>query len=171
MHRHAYRGRKLSLERDQRRALLRGQVTALVLQETITTTTAKAKEVAPRFERLVTKAKKGDLASSRSLRQELLTENAVQKLIQELAPAWDKRQGGYTRVIGAGNRRGDNAPMSVVQLVLPPKPKQDEAVEAKTEAKAPAAKKTTAKPAAASAKPASRSRAKKSAAPKKEAAK
>jgi large subunit ribosomal protein L17 len=118
MHRHSYQGRKLSSDAALRRALLRGQVTSLVLHEAITTTEAKAKEVAPRFERLVTHAKKGTLAGSRVLRAELLTENAVQKLLQELAPAWKDRQGGYTRIIKLGNRRGDNAPMARLSLVL-----------------------------------------------------
>ncbi len=130
MHRHGYQGRKLSRERDQRIALVRAQATSLVLHEQITTTEAKAKEVAPFFERLVTKAKKGDLANNRALRADLLTENAVQKLIQELAPAFNDRLGGYTRIIKAGNRRGDNAPMAVLALVLP-----DRLADKKTSAK------------------------------------
>src|SRR4051812_580451 len=118
MHRHGYKGRKLQLAAGPRRALIRGQLTSLVLHEAITTTEAKAKEVAPHFERLVTHAKKGTLAGSRALRRELLTENAVQKLIQELTPAFEVRQGGYTRIIKLGNRRGDNAPMAQLSLVL-----------------------------------------------------
>jgi large subunit ribosomal protein L17 len=118
MHRHGYTGRKLQLEAAPRRALIRGQVTSLVLHEAITTTVAKAKEVAPHFERLVTYAKKNDLASARRLRRELLTENATQKLLQELVPAFVGRQGGYTRIIKLENRRGDNAPMARLALVL-----------------------------------------------------
>lgn len=118
MHRHTYQGRKLQLEAGPRRALIRGQLTSLVLHEAITTTEAKAKEVAPRFERLVTYAKKGTLAGGRALRRELLTENAAQKMLQELAPAFANRQGGYTRIIKLGNRRGDNAPMARLALVL-----------------------------------------------------
>lgn len=118
MHRHGYQGRKLQLEAGPRRALLRGQLTSLVLHEAITTTEAKAKEVAPRFERLVTHAKKGTLAGARKLREELLTENATQKLLLELLPAFEGRQGGYTRIIKLGNRRGDNAPMARLALVL-----------------------------------------------------
>ncbi len=121
MHRHGYQGRKLSLDRDQRKALIRGQLTSLVLHEQITTTHSKAKEIAPFFERLVTKAKVNDLANNRALRAMLLTENAVQKLIQELTPAFSKRSGGYTRIVKTGNRRGDNAPMAIVALVLPEK--------------------------------------------------
>lgn len=118
MHRHTYQGRKLQLDAGPRRALLRGQVTSLVLHEAITTTEAKAKEVAPYMDRLVTYAKKNTLASGRALRAELLTEAAVQKLLQELAPAFADRQGGYTRIIKLGNRRGDNAPMVRLSLVL-----------------------------------------------------
>jgi len=118
MHRHGYIGRKLQLDAGPRRALIRGQVTSLVLHEAITTTEAKAKEVAPQFERLVTYAKKGTLASGRLLRRELLTENATQKLLQELVPAFEGRQGGYTRIIKLANRRGDNAPMARLALVL-----------------------------------------------------
>ena len=118
MHRHGYQGRKLQLAAGPRRALIRGQLTSLVLHEAITTTEAKAKEVAPRFERLVTYAKRGTLAGGRALRRELLTENATQKMIIELAPAFAERQGGYTRIIKLGNRRGDNAPMARLSLVL-----------------------------------------------------
>jgi len=121
MHRHSYQGKKLSLARDPRRALIRGQVTALVLYEQIQTTAAKAKTIAPYFERLVSYAKRRNLAGQRALRQVLLGENAVQKMIQELEPAFRARKGGYTRTIKAGNRRGDNAPMAVVGLVLPEK--------------------------------------------------
>jgi large subunit ribosomal protein L17 len=118
MHRHGYTGRKLQRAAGPRLALVRGQLTSLVLHEAITTTEAKAKEVAPHFEHLVTTAKKGTLASSRALRRELLTENATQKMLQELVPAFAKRQGGYTRIIKLENRRGDNAPMARLGLVL-----------------------------------------------------
>ena len=150
MHRHGYQGRKLQLAAGPRRALVRGQLTSLVLHEAITTTEAKAKEVAPRFERLVTYAKRGSLAGGRALRRELLTELAAQKLLQELAPAFASRQGGYTRIIKLGNRRGDNAPMARLSLVL-----DDVKLPA---APAPAAKKPGAKskPTAAKAKPAAK---------------
>jgi large subunit ribosomal protein L17 len=130
MHRHGYQGRKLQREAAPRKALIRGQVTSLVLYEAINTTEAKAKEIAPFFERMVTKAKLGTLASHRSLRAFLLTEDAVQKMIQELAPAFAERNGGYTRIVKTGFRHGDNAPMASVSLVLPEK------VAAKTAAKA-----------------------------------
>jgi large subunit ribosomal protein L17 len=134
MHRHGYQGRKLQLAAGPRKALIRGQITSLILHEAITTTEAKAKEVAPKFERLVTYAKKGTLAGDRSLRRVVFTENAVQKMRQELAPQWAERQGGYTRIIKLGNRRGDNAPMVRLALVMEP-------LEKATDAKATPAKK------------------------------
>lgn len=155
MHRHSYQGKKLSREAGQRRALLRSAVTSLVLHETINTTEAKAKEIAPQFERLVTKAKKGDLASRRSLSSFLLTETAVKKMVVELAPAFKDRQGGYTRVVKTGFRRGDNAALAAVQLILPERPaktekpevaKAEEPVKEETpKAKKPAARKAPAK--------------------------
>ncbi len=118
MHRPGYKGRKLSREAGPRKALLRGQITSLVLYESITTTEAKAKEVAPLFERLVTKAKQNSLAGARGVRQVVLTEPAAQKLLTELASAFAERNGGYTRIIKLENRRGDNAPMAQLSLVL-----------------------------------------------------
>jgi large subunit ribosomal protein L17 len=148
MHRHGYIGRKLQLEAGPRRALIRGQVTSLVLHEAITTTEAKAKEVAPYFERLVTHAKKGTLASGRALRRELLTENATQKMLQELVPAFEDRRGGYTRIIKLANRRGDNAPMARLSLVLNDMPKAETkaAVATATLAKTPIKAKSIAAP-------------------------
>jgi len=152
MHRHGYIGRKLQMAAAPRRALIRGQVTSLVLHEAITTTEAKAKEVAPHFERLVTYAKKGTLASGRQIRREILTENATQKLLLELLPAFKERNGGYTRIIKLAPRRGDNAPMARLALVLNDVKSVDtpvlKAIPAKSDKK-PAAKATTkAKPAA-----------------------
>lgn len=159
MHRHAYQGRKLSLDRDQRRALIRGQVTALVLHETLTTTEAKAKEIRPYFERMITTARKNDLASGRRLRSFLLTENAVQKMLQELVPAMEGRNGGYTRITKLSNRRGDNAPMAVISVIMPPrqaKPKTEESETAP--AATPAKAKKPAAKATASAKPTKKAR-------------
>jgi large subunit ribosomal protein L17 len=144
MHRHDYKGRKLQRATGPRRALVRGQLTSLTLHEAITTTLPKAKEVAPSFERLVTYAKKGTLAGARSLRRELLTENATQKMLQELLPAFEGRQGGYTRIIKLENRLGDNAPMARLELVL----NEVKAAPAKPAAKAPAKAKTAKLPAA-----------------------
>jgi large subunit ribosomal protein L17 len=138
MHRHGYQGRKLQRAAGPRKALIRGQITSLILHEGITTTEAKAKEVAPYFERLVTKAKLGNLTGEREVRKVVMTEGAAQKIIHELAPMWAERHGGYTRIVKLPNRRGDNAPMAHLSLVMD-KP----AVTPETEQKAPAAKKAT----------------------------
>jgi large subunit ribosomal protein L17 len=156
MHRHGYQGRKLQRAAGPRRALIRGQVTSLVLHEQITTTEAKAKEIAPYFERLVTKAKKGDLHNRRQIRAFLLTDRATEKMITQIAPAFKERAGGYTRVVKLGNRQGDNAAMAAVMLTDKPgaeteakpavaKAKAASPAKAKTETKAEA-KKPAAKP-------------------------
>lgn len=118
MHRHGIQARKLSMKRDQRGLLVRGQVTSLVLHEAIITTEAKAKTVAPVFERLVTKAKRANLADQRAVRQVLTSENAALKLFTEIAPALKDRQGGYTRIVKLPNRLGDGAPMAQLSIVM-----------------------------------------------------
>jgi large subunit ribosomal protein L17 len=121
MHRHGYQGRKLSREAGPRRALIRGLMTSLTLYEKITTTEAKAKELVPHFDRLITRAKRATLADKRLIHAELLTEGAARKMLVELAPAFAERNGGYTRIIKLENRMGDNAPMVLLQLILPEK--------------------------------------------------
>lgn len=156
MHRHGYKGRKLQLEAGPRRALIRGQVTSLVLHEQITTTEAKAKEIAPYFERLVTKAKKGDLHNRRQIRSFLTTDKATQKLIEEIAPVFKDRNGGYTRIVKLGNRLGDNAKMAAVMLTEQPKRATDKtkpATKAKEEAKPKAKSDVKKAPAKKAAKP------------------
>lgn len=129
MHRHAYKQRKLSLAAGPRRALVRGLIDSLILYERIETTEAKAKTIAPMFEQLVTKAKKGDLHNNRQILSFTISPVAAQKLRYELADNFQSRQGGYTRVIKTGNRRGDNAPMAIVELVLDPKTDKKPAAE------------------------------------------
>lgn len=155
MHRHAYQGRKLSREAGPRLALVRGQLTSLVLYEKIETTLAKAKEVAPEVDRIITKAKRGTLSDWRVIRAEIPVESAVQKLKLELLPRLDERTSGYTRIIKTANRRGDNAPMAVLALILskPAKPEEPKVVEkAKEEPKAEAKPKKPAAKAKAGAK-------------------
>ena len=117
MHRHGYTGRKLSKDTDQRRALIRGLVTSLVLYESITTTEAKAKEISPYFDKMVTAAKAGTLAGNRKLQSFLLTDKAVAKMQSEIALTFATRSGGYTRIIKLQNRLGDNSPMAQISLV------------------------------------------------------
>ena len=136
MHRHAYNQRKLSLAAGPRRALVRGLIDSLILYERVETTEAKAKTIAPTFERLVTKAKKGDLHNYRQIMSVTISPVAAQKLRYELADSFKSREGGYTRIIKTGVRRGDGAPMAVIELVLDDKPaaKPADAKTAKTEA-------------------------------------
>jgi large subunit ribosomal protein L17 len=117
MHRHQYNKRKLSRKSGPRKALLRGLATSVILYERIKTTTTKAKEVQPIVEKLITAAKKGDLSSIRALSAYIYGENAVQKLVTEIAPIYKDRKGGYTRIVKLGNRPGDNAPIAILELV------------------------------------------------------
>lgn len=86
MHRHGYRGRKLGRKRDQRRALLKGLATSLVMEESIETTLPKAKELVRYIEKLITKAKKGNLANRRAVIAGLSTQVAAVKLVDQIAP-------------------------------------------------------------------------------------
>ncbi len=117
MHRHQYTGRKLSRKRGPRKALLRNLAASVILYERVKTTLVKAKEIQPIVEKLITLAKKQDLASKRALESYLYTPNTVDKLIKEIAPLYEKRNGGYTRIIKLGNRPGDNAPVAMIELV------------------------------------------------------
>lgn len=117
MHRHQYTGRKLSRKSGPRKALLRGLATSVILYEKIQTTTTKAKEVQPIVEKLITAAKKGDLASIRTISSYVYGENVVAKLVTEIAPIYKTRNGGYTRIVKLGNRPGDNAPVAILELV------------------------------------------------------
>ncbi|MEI6266571.1 MAG: 50S ribosomal protein L17 [bacterium] len=117
MHRHSYTNRKLSRKVGPRKALLRSLVTSLVLYEKIRTTTPKAKEIRPIIEKLITTAKKGDLTAIRKLNTYIYGDNAVKKLVTEIAPIYKDRNGGYTRIVSVGPRTGDNAPMSIIELV------------------------------------------------------
>lgn len=94
-------------------------VDSLILYERIETTEARAREIAPLTEKLITKAKKQDLHNYRQILASVSSPVAGQKLYYELAEAFEGREGGYTRIIKTGNRRGDNAPMAVVELILP----------------------------------------------------
>lgn len=117
MHRHGYQGRKFGRERDQRRALLKGLATTLVMHGSIETTLEKAKETIPYVERLITKAKVGDLASRRQIIAELTTKAAAHKLVDEIAPKYLGRPGGHLSVVRSRMRRGDNAQLARLSFV------------------------------------------------------
>ncbi len=92
-------------------------VTSLIIAERIQTTEAKAKEVRRIADKMVTLAKKGDLHARRQAMSYILDESAVTKLFENIAPRFEKREGGYTRIVKVGHRRGDAAPMVVLEFV------------------------------------------------------
>lgn len=147
MHRHTYQGRKFGRERDQRRALLKGLADSLIKYESIETTLPKAKEVVPYVERLITKAKKGDLHNRRQVINQLQTVAMAHKLVDELAPKLKHRASGHLKIVRTGYRKGDRAEMARIQFVddLKHEPTAKKAPAPKKTA-SPAAKKTTKKP-------------------------
>lgn len=117
MHRHGYQGTKFGRERDQRRALLKGLAESLILNESIETTLPKAKAAVTYTEKLVTKAKKGDLHNRRQIISSLSTIEAANKLVDVIAPKLAGRNSGYFRIKKTGLRRGDNAEMAKISFV------------------------------------------------------
>jgi len=117
MSRHANAGRKLSRNTSHRKALLDNLVRAVILNESIRTTTPKAKEARRLVERVITKARENTLASRRVVHKTVRDQAALAKLFQSIGPRFKERPGGYTRLIHVENRVGDNAPMSILELV------------------------------------------------------
>lgn len=119
--------RKLGRTSDQRKAMLRDLATSLIVSERIETTEARAKEVRSVVEKLITLGKKGDLASRRNaaktlrnveiLNEDESTQTALQKLFGEIDERYNERQGGYTRILKVGPRRGDGAESVIIELV------------------------------------------------------
>jgi large subunit ribosomal protein L17 len=117
MHRHGYKGRKFSRERDQRRALLKGLATSLVIHGKIETTLPKAKELVRFIEKIITKAKKGDLHNRRQVIAALSTQEAAFKLVDEIAPQLTGRTSGHVRVQRTRIRVGDGTQMATIEFV------------------------------------------------------
>lgn len=117
MHRHGYKGRKFHRERDQREALIQSLAEALIKHESIETTLPKAKEIVPYVEKLITKAKKGDLHNRRLVISGLQTLTSAHKLVDEIAPKLGGRVSGHLRVVRTRMRRGDNAQLARVSFV------------------------------------------------------
>lgn len=117
MHRHGYKGRKFHRERDQRNALVKGLAESLVKHESIETTLPKAKELVPYAEKLITKAKKGDLHNRRQVLAGLSTVASAHKLVDEIAPKLAGRDSGHLRIVKTRARRGDNAQLARVSFV------------------------------------------------------
>ena len=117
MHRHSYKGRKFGRERDQRRALLKGLATSLVEHGKIETTLPKAKELVRYIEKLITKAKKGDLHNRRMVIAGLSTQTAAFKLVDQIAPQLTGRVSGHVRVERTRLRVGDGAQLATIGFV------------------------------------------------------
>lgn len=115
--RHGLSGRKLNRTSSHRKALFSNLAQALVRHEQITTTLPKAKDLRPVVEKMVTLGKKGDLNSRRLLNARLKCNELTSKLIDNLSSRYATRNGGYTRIIKAGFRYGDNAPMAIIEFV------------------------------------------------------
>lgn len=117
MHRHGYVGRKFGRERDQRRALIKGLATSLVVYEKIETTLPKAKELVRYIEKLITKAKKGGLHNRRQVIAALNTQDAAFKLMDVIAPQLTGRTSGHVRVERTSLRVGDGTQMATIAFV------------------------------------------------------
>lgn len=117
MHRHGYKGRKFHRERDQRSALIKGLADSLIKYQTIETTLPKAKEIVPYVEKLITKAKKGDLHNRRQVIAALQTLESAHKLVDEIAPKLKGRVSGHLRIERTRVRRGDNTQLARVSFV------------------------------------------------------
>ena len=115
--RHANAGRALRRTGEQKRALMRNLATSLIEQGAIETTEAKAKELRPFVERLITKARTGTLHARRLAGKHVQKRGAADKLFQEVGPKNAKRAGGYTRILKTGFRKGDGAEMARIELV------------------------------------------------------
>ena len=109
--------RKLGRATDHRKAMLRSMVTDLLEHGKITTTVTRAKEVSAMAEKMITLGKAGDLHSKRQVFSYVTRESVANKLFNEIAPEYEGRNGGYTRIVKIGPRRGDAAEMAVIQLV------------------------------------------------------
>lgn len=115
--RHGIKGRKLGRNSSQRKALFRNLAAALIEHEQIKTTLPKAKDLRPIVEKLVTLGKRGDLHARRQAIAYIGDEQLVDKLFTVIAKRYEERNGGYTRILKAGFRKGDNAPVGVIEFV------------------------------------------------------
>lgn len=115
--RHRKKGRKLSRTASHKRATMRNMAASLFRHGRIETTTAKAKELRPFAERLITLAKRGDLHARRLAATKIQDRQVLGSLFDDIGPRYSERPGGYTRILKLGNRKGDAAEMSLIELV------------------------------------------------------
>jgi len=114
--RHLVAGRKLNRTSSHRKAMFSNMAVSILDNERITTTLAKAKEVRSVVERLITYAKRGNLHSIRLAERRVKNKTILKKLFDDIAPSYKEREGGYTRIIKLNERKGDNAPMAIIEL-------------------------------------------------------
>jgi large subunit ribosomal protein L17 len=115
--RHAKKGRKLGTDASHTRSILLGLARAILVNERIKTTETRAKEVRPLVEKIITWGKKGDVHSRRLALAQLNDRELVHKVFADIAPRFEERPGGYTRIMKLGPRKGDSAPMVIIELV------------------------------------------------------
>jgi large subunit ribosomal protein L17 len=139
--RHRVKGKKLSRDSAQRKALLRNLVTSFLEKERIRTTLAKAKSTRPIAEKMITLGKKNSLHARRLALRFIYKRDVVKKLFDEISPRFSERPGGYTRIIKIGPRAGDGAEMAILELVGTEFKKKDKKKTAAEKAKAAKAKK------------------------------
>ena len=141
--RHKFAYRKLNKTSEHRKALFKNMINSLIKYEQITTTLPKAKELKPKIDKVITLGKKNSLQSKKDLFSELQSKSSVDKLLKTLSQRYEKRKGGYSRVIRAGFRYGDDAPMAIIELIdrdiqakkVDIKKKTEETPKTKTESK------------------------------------
>ena len=132
--RHNYKGRKLGTDFSHTKAMKKSLVNALFLNDRIKTVESRAKEIRPNVDKIITWAKKGDLHSRRLAIAALGDKELVREIFEKVEQGmFADRQGGYTRIMKLGNRKGDNAPMVIMELVTEPVKKKEEPAEAKAE--------------------------------------
>ena len=115
--RHKFAHRKLNRTSEHRKALFKNMLNSLIKYEQITTTLPKAKELKPKIDKAITLGKKNNLQSKKNLFSKLQDKSSVNKLINILSQRYEKRKGGYSRVIRAGFRYGDDSPMAIIELI------------------------------------------------------
>ena len=114
---HKFAHRKLNRTSEHRKALFKNMLNSLIKYEQIITTLPKAKELKPKIDKVITLGKKNSLKSKKDLFSELQSKSSVDKLLKTLSQRYEKRRGGYSRVIRAGFRYGDDAPMAIIELI------------------------------------------------------
>lgn len=123
--RHNNKNKALGRQKGARKSLYRNMATSIFREESIETTLAKAKAVRPYVEKIITKAKRGNLADIRNIACDIKDKDIISKLVSDIGKRFEKRDGGYTRIIKSGNRKGDGAQMAILELVSKKEVKKD----------------------------------------------